>query len=206
MGRSRQDAARDVSHRGDRVRSAGRRPTITRATSSARSSIRSTSSTISRGRTRSSRTTAAAMPEISADGRVWKIRIRPGIYFTDDPAFKGKKRELVADDYVYAMKRLLDPKVRAPMLWFLGRQDRRQRRGDRQGEGGGPPRLRRSDRRARSRSIATRCRSHSRSRTTSAGVPDSDADGRGCARSDRSLRRLVRMGDGESRSAPGRSS
>ena len=63
--------------------------------------------------------TAAAMPEISADGRVWKIRIRPGIYFTDDPAFKGKKRELVADDYVYAMKRLLDPKVRAPMLWFL---------------------------------------------------------------------------------------
>jgi len=63
--------------------------------------------------------TAVAMPEISADGRVWKIRVRPGIYFNDDPAFKGKKRELVAEDYVYAMKRLLDPKVRAPMLWFL---------------------------------------------------------------------------------------
>ena len=63
--------------------------------------------------------TAAAMPEISADGRTWKIRVRPGIYFTDDPAFKGKKRELVAEDYVYSLKRLLDPKVRAPMLWFL---------------------------------------------------------------------------------------
>ena len=38
--------------------------------------------------------TAAAMPEISADGRTWKIRIKPGIHFADDPAFKGKKREL----------------------------------------------------------------------------------------------------------------
>jgi len=63
--------------------------------------------------------TAVAMPDISADGRVWKIRVRPGIYFNDDPAFKGKKRELVAEDYVYSMKRLLDPKVRAPMLWFI---------------------------------------------------------------------------------------
>ena len=63
--------------------------------------------------------TAAAMPEISADGRIWTIRVRPGITFADDPAFKGKKRELVAEDYVYSMKRLLDPKVRAPMLWFL---------------------------------------------------------------------------------------
>jgi len=63
--------------------------------------------------------TAAAMPEISADGRVWKIRIRPGIYFADDPVFKGRKRELTADDYVYSWKRLLDPRMRAPFLWFL---------------------------------------------------------------------------------------
>lgn len=35
---------------------------------------------------------AAAMPEISADGRTWTIRIRPGIYFAADPAFGGKKR------------------------------------------------------------------------------------------------------------------
>ena len=63
--------------------------------------------------------TAAAMPEISADGRTWTIRIKPGIYFADDPAFKGKKRELIADDYVYAWKRLLDPRMRAPFLWYL---------------------------------------------------------------------------------------
>ena len=40
--------------------------------------------------------TAAAMPEISADGKTWTIRIKQGIHFADDPAFKGKKRELVA--------------------------------------------------------------------------------------------------------------
>ena len=49
------------------------------------------------------------MPEISADGSTWTIRVRPGIHFADDPAFKGRKRELTAADYVYSWKRLLDP-------------------------------------------------------------------------------------------------
>ena len=57
---------------------------------------------------------AAGMPEISADGRMWTIRIRPGIYFADDPAFAGKKRELTAADFVYAWKRIVDPRVRSP--------------------------------------------------------------------------------------------
>ena len=30
--------------------------------------------------------TAVALPEISADGKTWTIRIQPGIYFADDPA------------------------------------------------------------------------------------------------------------------------
>ena len=37
--------------------------------------------------------TAAAMPEISADGMTWTIKVRPGIYFSDDTAFKGRKRD-----------------------------------------------------------------------------------------------------------------
>jgi ABC-type transport system substrate-binding protein len=57
---------------------------------------------------------AIGMPEISADGRVWTIRIRPGIYFADDPAFGGKKRELTAADFVYEWKRVVDPRVRSP--------------------------------------------------------------------------------------------
>src|SRR6202521_3853076 len=63
--------------------------------------------------------TAAAMPEVADDGRTWTMRVKPGIYFADDPAFKGKKRELVAADYVYSWKRLLDPKVRSPFAWYL---------------------------------------------------------------------------------------
>ena len=42
--------------------------------------------------------TAQALPEISDDGRVFTLRIRPGIYFADDPAFKGRRRELTAED------------------------------------------------------------------------------------------------------------
>ena len=60
--------------------------------------------------------TAAAMPEISADGKTWTIRIRPGIYFADDPVFKGKRRELTAADYVYSIERILDPKMRSNAL------------------------------------------------------------------------------------------
>ena len=60
--------------------------------------------------------TAVALPEISADGRTWTFRIKPGIYFNDDPAFKGKKRELTAADYIYSWKRVLDPKVRSQSL------------------------------------------------------------------------------------------
>ena len=63
--------------------------------------------------------TAVAMPEIADGGRTWTIRVKPGIYFADDPAFKGKKRELAAADYVYAWKRLLDPKIRSPFAWYL---------------------------------------------------------------------------------------
>ena len=58
--------------------------------------------------------TAAALPEVSADFRVWTVRVRPGIFFADDPAFKGKKRELVAEDYVYTIKRYFDPATRSP--------------------------------------------------------------------------------------------
>ena len=60
-----------------------------------------------------------AMPDISADGTVYTLRFLKGIYFADDPAFGGKKRELVAADLVYTMKRLFDPKFKSPNLYFL---------------------------------------------------------------------------------------
>ena len=59
--------------------------------------------------------TADGMPQVSEDFRTWTIRIRPGIFFMDDPAFKGKRRELVAQDYVYTLKRFADPANRSPV-------------------------------------------------------------------------------------------
>ena len=56
--------------------------------------------------------TATALPEITDGGKTWTIKVKPGIRFTDDPAFKGKPRELVAADYVYSIKRWLDPNLR----------------------------------------------------------------------------------------------
>jgi ABC-type transport system substrate-binding protein len=58
--------------------------------------------------------TADGMPVVSDDFRVWTVKVRPGIYFADDPAFKGKKRELVAQDYVYSIKRFADPANKSP--------------------------------------------------------------------------------------------
>lgn len=56
--------------------------------------------------------TAEAMPVITDDGRTWTIKLQKGIQFADDPAFKGKKRELVAQDYVYSIRRAVDPNLR----------------------------------------------------------------------------------------------
>ena len=60
--------------------------------------------------------TLTALPDVSVDGKTLTMHVKPGIYFADDPAFGGKKRELVAQDYVYSIKRLYDPKLAAPML------------------------------------------------------------------------------------------
>ena len=56
--------------------------------------------------------TAVALPEIGEGGRVWTIRVQPGIRFSPHAAFKGVPRELVAADYVYSIKRWLDPNLK----------------------------------------------------------------------------------------------
>ena len=63
--------------------------------------------------------TAEALPQITDEGRTYTLRIRKGIHFIDDPAFKGKKRELTAADYAYSLKRLIDPKIRSPWAWLV---------------------------------------------------------------------------------------
>lgn len=63
--------------------------------------------------------TAAALPEVSADGKTYTIRLKPGILFTPDPAFQGQRRELTVADYVYSWKRLFDPRLASPNSWLL---------------------------------------------------------------------------------------
>ena len=63
--------------------------------------------------------TLDAMPEVSPDFKTITLRVKPGIYFADDPAFQGKKRELVAADYVYSIKRHYDPRWKSGNLYIL---------------------------------------------------------------------------------------
>lgn len=63
--------------------------------------------------------TAQRLPQISDEGRTFVFRIKPGIYFADDPAFQGRKRELTAQDYVYSLQRLVDPTGKAPWDFML---------------------------------------------------------------------------------------
>ena len=63
--------------------------------------------------------TAIELPQMSVDGQRFTFRIRPGIFFADDPAFRGRPRELVAADYVYSLKRFFDPRWKSGDLYIL---------------------------------------------------------------------------------------
>lgn len=68
---------------------------------------------------------ASSMPDVSADGLIYTFTIRPGIYFQDDPCFVasgGKGREVIADDFVYAVKRLADRKNQSVGYWTLSQR------------------------------------------------------------------------------------
>jgi ABC-type transport system substrate-binding protein len=63
---------------------------------------------------------ASGMPEISDDGLIYKIKIKDGVYFADDPCFEGGKgRELVAEDFIYAWKRIANIKYLSRNWWIF---------------------------------------------------------------------------------------
>ncbi len=59
---------------------------------------------------------ADGMPVMSPDFKTWTVKVKPGIFFSDDPAFNGKPRELVAQDFAYTFQRVADPSNKSP-LW-----------------------------------------------------------------------------------------
>jgi ABC-type transport system substrate-binding protein len=63
--------------------------------------------------------TLERLPEVSDGGATYLLRVRPGIFFADDPAFGGRPRELTAEDYAYSLKRLYDPRNRSPVLFMV---------------------------------------------------------------------------------------
>lgn len=63
---------------------------------------------------------AEAMPEVSADGLTYTIKLKKGVYFTNDRCFEnGKGRELKADDFIFAWKRIADIKYLSKNWWIF---------------------------------------------------------------------------------------
>lgn len=65
---------------------------------------------------------AEAMPAVSADGLDYTFRLREGLRFQDDPCFVrtgGKGRDLVAEDFVYSLKRVADVNTGSSGYWTL---------------------------------------------------------------------------------------
>lgn len=63
---------------------------------------------------------AAAMPTVSDDGLTYTFKLKEGVLFHDNKAFEGGKgRELVAQDVVYSIMRLADPRNNAIGWWLL---------------------------------------------------------------------------------------
>lgn len=57
---------------------------------------------------------AEGEPEWLNDGKTLKIKIKKGIIFHDHPAFKGKKRTLIAQDFITQLKRIAFAPTKSP--------------------------------------------------------------------------------------------
>ena len=62
---------------------------------------------------------AETLPEIGDGGKTYLFKVRKGIYFQPDAAFKGQRRELTAGDYAYSIKRFVDPANRSPWRFLI---------------------------------------------------------------------------------------
>lgn len=65
------------------------------------------------------------LPDIAADGRTLRLRLRPDARFVPDPCFgrdaagRPISRTVTAEDVVYSLKRLADPRQSSPGAWTV---------------------------------------------------------------------------------------
>ena len=70
---------------------------------------------------------------VSADGLVYEFKIRDDVFFHKHPGFGNKKtRRVIASDFVYSLKRLLDPQLASPGGWVLQNVKNIEAKNDRQ--------------------------------------------------------------------------
>ena len=62
---------------------------------------------------------AEAMPEVSEDGTTYTFRLREAYYATDPCFGQGKRRQVLAADFVYGWKRLADRRLGGSGEWLV---------------------------------------------------------------------------------------
>ncbi len=64
--------------------------------------------------------------QLSADGLRYVFHLRDDVYFHDNACFQdGVGRRLVAEDFVYSLSRLVDPRLSSPGAWVMNAVGRR---------------------------------------------------------------------------------
>ena len=62
----------------------------------------------------------AAMPELSPDRKTYRCRLRDDLLFQPAPCFPGRAdRKVTADDLIFSILRLADPRVRSTGFWLI---------------------------------------------------------------------------------------
>jgi len=57
--------------------------------------------------------------QISPDGKTYTFYLRNDVFFYDDPVFKGKQRKVIALDFQYSFRRIVDPATASPGSWIF---------------------------------------------------------------------------------------
>jgi len=64
--------------------------------------------------------------EISKNGKVYTFHLRNDVYFHDHKLFQnGEGRKVVAQDFVYSIERIYDPKTASPGAWIFNSLDKK---------------------------------------------------------------------------------